>query len=274
MVQIWRYANGFAIDMGDFSERILGMVVFTGMMSPDAYEVFYDYYEAGKDKRLILAFMKFIAYKHLVHGWLIPDQMFHCFYREVQVQDNLFCLVASLKYLSQKRELSIEEARFADYNINKLYDRRIVFPFYRDFYGKFALPIHILDECYVEYITNPEYEVKIHYLISSGYEEGEFITETMRDIFCGIRVKEFVLFQDEMLQYYITEVRPEGEVLTKSVSLSFDETMDNERTSSRYHMLNLMMIAQEMKEEGTLVDMMKEYVQIKECTNILFNTLE
>ncbi|MCD7825808.1 MAG: DUF5717 family protein [Clostridiaceae bacterium] len=274
MVQLWRYAKGFEIDTEDFAERVLGQILFTGEMSPDAYGIFFAYYEKGKDKRLILGFIKFIAYHCLVHGWLIPNEMYSCFYREAQVQDNLFCLIASLKYLSQKKELTPEEIRFADYNINKLYEKKIVFPFYRDFYGKFALPIHILDQYYVEYTANPEYEVKIHYLISSGYEEGEYVTETMRDIFYGIRVKEFVLFQDETLQYYISESRPEGEVITKSVSVGFDETMDNERTSSRYHMLNLMMIAQEMKEEGTLVDMMKEYVQLQESVDLLFEKID
>lgn len=274
MVQIWKYAKGFSIETADFSERILGQIVFAEEMSPDAYEVFYDYYEVGKDKRLIWAFMKFISYKYLVHNWLLPKKVFQYFYREVQLQENIFCLIAVLKYMSQKKELTQEEVQFADYNINKLYEKKMIFPFFRDFYGKLSLPVHILDEYYVEYTANPEYEVKIHYLISSGYETGEYVTETMRDIFSGIRVKEFVLFQDEILQYYISEIRPEGEVITKSVSVRFDETMDNERTSSRYHMLNLMMIAQEMNEEGTLIDLMKEYVEMKESVNMLFRPLE
>lgn len=274
MLQIWRYARGFSIETEDFAERILGQIIFTEEMCPDAYEVFYEYYESGKDKMLIWAFIKFISYKYLVHNWMLPSKIFDYFYKEVQIQENLFCLIAVLKFLSQQKELADEEIQFVDYNINKLYEKKMVFPFYRDFYGKVSLPVHILDEYYVEYTANPEYEVKIHYLISSGYEKGEYVTETMRDIFCGIRVKEFVLFQDEILQYYISEVRPEGEVITKSVSVSFDETMDNERTSSRYHMLNLMMIAQEMNEEGTLLDLMKEYAELQENVNILFKPLE
>lgn len=273
MVQIWKYANGFSIKMADFSERILGQGIFSEEISPEAYEVFYDYYENGKDKRLLLAFMKFIAYKYLVHNWVVPDKVFSYFYKEVQMQDNIFCLVAVLKHLSQKKELTKEEIQFADYNINKLYEQKMVFPFFREFYGKVSLPVHILDEYYVEYITNPEYEVKIHYSISSSYETGEYITETMRDIFCGIRVKEFVLFQDEVLQYYISEMRPEGEKVMEEVSVNFDETMDHDRAGSRYHMLNMMMIAQEMNEEGTLIDLMKEYVELKECVNILFKGL-
>lgn len=274
MVQIWRYARGFSVETGDFTERILGQILFTGEMLPDAYEVFYAYYENGEDKRLILAFLKFLAYHYMVREWMLPSQVFEYFYRDVQVQDNIFCLVAALRYMSQKSELTDEEKKFADYHVNKLYEQKKIFPFFRDFYGKLSLPIHILDEHYVSYTADPEYEVKIHYLISSGYEKGEYVTETMRDVFYGIRVKEFVLFQDEMLQYYISELRPEGEVITKSVSVKFDETMDNERTSSRYHMLNLMMIAQEMNEENTLIDMMKEYVENRECVNALFKPVE
>lgn len=273
MVQIWKYAKGFSIETEDFAERILAQVVFTEEIAPDAFEVFYDYYTLCKDKRLVWAFMKFIAYKYLVHGWVLPNKVFPYFYKEVQVQDNVFCLIAVLKFLSQSKELTEEETKFVDYHVNKLYDKKMVFPFFRDFYGKISLPVHILDEYYVEYTANPEYEVRIHYLISSGYEKGEYVTETMRDIFCGIRVREFVLFQDEILQYYISEVRPEGEVITKSASVSFDETMDNERTSSRYHLLNLMMIAQEMNEEGTLIDLMKEYVEINESVGMLFEPL-
>ncbi|MBR1741675.1 MAG: hypothetical protein IJ733_07340 [Lachnospiraceae bacterium] len=274
MTGIWRYANGFQIETDNFAERILGQVIFTEEMTSDVYEVFYQYYEIGKDKYLILAFMKFIAYKYLIHGWILPSRMFDYFYKEVQVQENLFCLIAVLKFLSQKPGPSEEEIAFADYHLNKLYEKKIIFPFFRDFYGKLTLPIHILDEYYVEYIANPDYEVRIHYLISSGYEKGEYRTETMRDVFQGIHVKEFVLFQDEILQYYISEVRPEGEVITKSVSVNFDETMDKERTSSRYHMLNLMMIAQEMNEETTLAEMMKEYVEQQESVQILFQPLE
>lgn len=274
MVKIWHFAKGFSVETGDFAERILGQILFTEEMLPDAYDVFYEYYESGGDKRLILAFMKFVAYNYMVPGWMIPSRMFGYFYRDVQVQENNFCLIATLKYLSQKAELSEEEKQFADYHVNKLYDQKKIFPFFRDFYGKLSLPIHILDEYYVSYTADPRYEVKIHYLISSGYEKGEYVTETMRDMFQGIRVKEFVLFQDEILQYYISELRPEGEVITKSASVKFDETMDNERTSSRYHMLNLMMIAQEMNEENTLIDMMREYVESRECVNTLFKPVE
>jgi len=274
MAQVWKYAEGFAIETEGFAERILGQIIFTGEMVPEAYDIFYHYQESGEDRNLSLAFMNFIAYHYLVHGWEVPDKMFPYFYREVQIQENICCLAAVLKHFSQKDAISEDEAQFADYNINKLYKKRMVFPFFRDFYGKIPLPMHILDEYYVEYTADPACEVKIRYIISSGYEPGNYETETMRDIFGGIRVKEFVIFQDETLRYDIIEVRPEGETVTKSVSINFGEAMDNGRTSSRCHMLNLMMMAQEMKEESTLIDLMKEYVEQKESVRLLFQPIE
>lgn len=275
--QVWQAACGFEIGCKDFEERIIAQMVFTEEVAPEAYKIFYSYAEGGSNKRLIKAFLKMTAYKYLIKNWLIPNNMFKYFYDEVHAQENLPCMIAVLKYLSRKKSLTEEEIYFADYNLNVLYEKNIVFPFFKDFYGKFTLPIHIMDEHYVEYTAPPDCEVKIHYLITSGQDKNvtdeEFTTETMRNVFEGIRVKEFVLFQDELLQYYISEVSSEGEKITRSMSVHFDESMDNTRENSRYHTLNTMMIAKEMHDDATLIDLMQEYAKERENVKHLFKPL-
>ncbi|MFG6328657.1 MAG: hypothetical protein K1W06_04175 [Lachnospiraceae bacterium] len=277
--KVWQAARGFGIECKDFEERIIAQMVFTEEISPEAYNIFYSYYEGGDNKRLVKAFLKVIAYKYLIKNWLIPNDMFKYFYNEVRTQENMICLIAVLKYLSQKKKLTEEETSFADYNVNMLYEKNIVFSFFKDFIGKFSLPIHIMDAQYVEYIAEPGCEVKIHYLISQGQkiqssDSGEeFITETMRDVFEGIRVKEFVLFQDELLQYYISETDGNGERITRSVSVHFDESMDDAREGSRYHTLNTMMIAKEMHDDATLIDLMEEYARERENVKRLFKPI-
>ena len=220
------------------------------------------------------------AHKYMVNNWIIPNKMFEFFYSEVRAQENITCLIAVLKYLSQQPELSKEETEFVDYNVNNLYEKGLVFPFFKDFYGKISLPVHIMDEHYVEYIADPECEVEISYFISStkddigaDYKECRFVTETMKEVYEGIRVKEFVLFQDELLQYYISEIHKDGEKITISRSVHFDESMDNMRVSSKYHNLNTMMIAREMGDDTTLVDMMKEYAKEQQAVKNLFKPL-
>lgn len=276
--RIWTAARGFGIECGSFEERIIAQMVFTEEISAKGFEVFYHYYESGDNKRLIKAFLNLTAYKYLICNWVIPDKMYGYYYDEVRTQENMYCLIAELKYLSQKECLTEEERSFADYNVNMLYAKNIIFSFYKDFYGKFALPVHIMDGCYVEYIADPECETNIHYLISSNQKSSKpdekFVTETMRNVFGGIRVKEFILFQDELLQYYISETDDTGEKITRSQSVRFDESIYNAGDNSRYHTLNTMMIAKQMHDDVTLIDLMEEYAKERANVKQLFKPLD
>lgn len=275
MVQAWRAAAGFGIDVSDFSERILAQIVFTEEMIPEAYEIFYKYYEKGLNKKLIRAFLKMTAYKHLVKGWMVPEEVFEYFYREVRVEENRSCLLAALRHMSQKKMLTGEETVFADYNIHQLYEKNIVLGFYKDFYGKVSLPDRILKEQYVEYIANPESEVKIHYQVVSEGKQAEYITESMKNVFEGIYVKNFILFQDEVLQYYISELTSDGEEKTsETVRLHYEEKVSDEDGGNWYHMLNKMMMEQESGDAPALIHVMQEYIEKKETMKQLMKPLK
>lgn len=274
MIQIWAEAQRTDLDTLQFQERLLAQAVFSGEILPEVFDIFYYYQEQGSNKRLLLAFKKLMAYEYLLKQRQLPIEMFGYYFRDVQIQENIPCLIAVLKYFSTCDKLSEEEVNFADYHLMKLYDQKIVFPFYQNFYGKFPLPIHIMDERYIEYIADPSYEVTIHYrILSSDGSTGKFKVEKMRDVFEGIRVKEFVLFQDEILEYYVTEHRPGDEIKGPVRQIRMMESMDKARASSRYHTLNLMMIAQEMQDDITLIDLMEEYAKEREMAKEVFKPM-
>lgn len=274
MVQIWAEAQRANLETLSFQERLLAQAVFSGEMVPEVFDIFYYYQEQGTNKQLLLAFKKWMAYEYLLKNRALPVEMFGYYFRDVQIQENIPCLIAVLKYFSTCANLSEEEINFADYHLMKLYDNKIVFPFYQDFYGKFPLPTHIMDERYIEYIADPAYEVTIHYrVLASDGMSGKFRVEKMRDVFEGIRVKEFVLFQDEILEYYVTEHRPGEEVKSPVGQITMVESMDKARSSSRYHTLNLMMIAQEMHDDITLIDLMEEYAKDREMAKEVFRPM-
>ncbi|MDE6851558.1 MAG: hypothetical protein K2J67_03600, partial [Lachnospiraceae bacterium] len=274
MVQIWAEAQRASLDTLPFQERLLAQAVFSGEMVPEVFDIFYYYQEQGTNKHLLLAFKKWMAYEYLLKNRTLPVEMFGYYFRDVQIQENIPCLIAVLKYFSTCANLSEEEVNFADYHLMKLYDNKIVFPFYQDFYGKFPLPTHIMDERYIEYVADPAYEVTIHYrVLATDGMTGKFKAEKMRDVFEGIRVKEFVLFQDEILEYYVTEHRPGEEVKSPVEQITMVESMDKARASSRYHTLNLMMIAQEMHDDITLIDLMEEYAKDREMAKEVFQPM-
>lgn len=275
MVQIWKAADGFGIDVLEFSERILAQIVFTEEMISEGYEVFYRYYDKGFNKKLIRAFLKMLAYKYLVKGWVIPEEMFSYFYKDVRVEENRPCLLAALCHMSQKKQLTGEETVFVDYNIHQLCEKNIVFCFYKNFYGKVSLPEQVLQEQYIEYTASPESKVKIQYRLVSGGNKGEYITESMQDVFEGIRVKTVVLFQDEILQYRIIETGTDGkEKKTGTLQIRYEERVPGDGNGSWYHMLNQMMIYRENGEEAALIGAMQEYAEKKEIVKQLMKPLK
>ena len=101
----------------------------------------------------------------------------------------------------------------------------------------------------------------LHYILENGQDADEtYHTEEMRNMFGGVFTREFILFFGENLQYYITEEQNGKEVLTASDSLSVSDTSDT-RIESRYTMLNDMVVSRTVKDENTLLDIMREYVE-------------
>jgi hypothetical protein len=274
MVQIWKAAAGFGMDVVVFSERILAHVLFTENMINEVYPVFYYYEEKGNNKKLVRAFLKRTAYAYLVHGQDVPEEIFAYFYKHVQVEENRPCLLAVLRHMSEKPQLTGGETVFADYNIHQLYEKNCILKFFQNFRDKVALPDRILKEQYVEYTTDPEHQVTIQYRYLSGDRQGEWMTETMWDVFEGIREKGFLLFQDETLEYTITETTSSGEVhKSPSQQLGYEDRMEHVEGYNSYRMLNKMMSGEQHKEMGQLLGLMKQYSRVRETARQLIKPL-
>lgn len=272
MIQIWKVADGFGIDALAFAERILAQIVFVEEMVPEGYEVFYRYYEQGFNKKLNRAFLKMLAYQHLVKGQAVPEKIFDYFYRDVRVEENLPCLLAALRYMSRKEVLTGQESIFADYNIHQLCEKNIVLDFFKDFYGKISLPERILQEQCIEYTAAPESKVRIEYRIVSKETAGEYISETMQNVFEGIRVKTIVLFQDEVLQYRIVETGKDGrKKKTETKQLPCPTGISS--NGSWFHMMNQMMVYRENKDDTALVNLMQKYAEKRELVKLLMKPM-
>ena len=187
--------------------------------------------------------------------------------RELNYEENDICLLAWLKYNSNNTDLAENDLNFISYNIDRLDQQGIVLPFFKDYKHIIKLPRRITERYYVEYKTNPKKQVFLHYRMLNNNENGEYITERMANTFLGIHVKEFVLFYNEELQYYITEEQ-EDEVNT-SESFVIRNKADDMLDNSKYNRINKMLIALESEDMTELLDMMEDYIEtehiIREC---------
>lgn len=265
MLAIWKACNEAHIECTEFEERLLGQILFAESYSMDCAKVFESYYEKGTDKRLIKAFLKYNAYKYLVRDRVVPQEIFDIMARELSLDKNEMCALAMLKYYSTLESLDKNQEVFSEYYINYFSGKNIVLPFFKNFMGKVELPGYISDKYYVEYKADPAINISIHYQID---DDAEFVVEQMKDVYMGIRVKEFMLFYGDTLQYYVSEESIAGDKITESFNISITDNNDDDK--SRFGKINTMLMAREMKDESTVVDMMKDMVEQDYLAHNLF----
>ncbi|MGB4661354.1 MAG: DUF5717 family protein, partial [Mobilitalea sp.] len=259
MFVLWKAAKGFELETHDIEERLLMQMLFAESYIEDSFHVFSDYYKNVTNHNLVLAFLTFYAYKYLMHDRAINSELFAIIRRELNYEENDICHLAWLKHNASNKKLAESEISFAELGIDYFVKKDIILDFFQDYKKILHLPARILDKCFLFYKTDPNREVYIHYSLLKSKEQ-EYITEKMKNVFMGIRSKEFVLFYHESLQYYITEEIGEENIITESSDLQY-ECEPPEEDESKYSQINLMLMALEMKEENTLLDMMENYIK-------------
>ena len=157
------------------------------------------------DKRLVKSFYCYYSFRYLYYNNGGNDELFAMMLAEAQEDDLEIGRMALLKWMSRRESINDAEKALCEEWIRDFYVQGIVLPFFKDLGSKVELPFGIRQRYYVEYHANPKKRVTIHYATGSL---GTMTEERMPHMYKGIFVKEFILFQDEELFYYITE---EGE---------------------------------------------------------------
>jgi hypothetical protein len=276
MFELWKAAVAFEVSTITLEERLLAQMLFSDSYVVNSFSVFLQYYNKGANHKLIKGFLSYNAYKYLVKERVIQPELFDIMKREVAYEENEICMLALLKELSARESLSEGEVDLIDYNIHKFANKGIVLPFFKEFRNKVSLPPKLMNKCYVEYITNPKHKVLIHYRMDykdKTDDKEEFITEEMKDIYMGIRVKDFILFHNESIQYYVTEEDTQGQVtITESVTIRLEHNLQVDE-ESKYNQINFMLSAITMQDETSLMDSLSNYVKNNYVISKLFKPL-
>ncbi len=272
MYDIWKAGKEFDINCTQLEERLLGQLLFTENNLQYANKVFLSYYEHAGNPLLVRGFLTYTAFKYLLNDRVLEQEVFDLFKKESVYEENETTMLALLKYYSQEQNLTEEEIAFIDYNLHKFIDKGIILPFYQAFKDRITIPFGIAKQYYVEYISDPKNIVKIHYRIEQENGEDDFITEVMTNMYYGIHIKGFLLFYNQVLQYYITEEYEGEETITESFHLKMESKVDD-KCENKYGLINLMLMAREMKDEKTLLELMKQYIKTEYAENNLFKPL-
>lgn len=267
MYRVWQCAMGMQLPTDRLEERLLGQIMFAGSYMPEAYQVFLSYRKKKGNLKLMRAYLSQTAYRCFLLGCELPEELLAQMIEEAE-EDNEICRLAVLRHIAEKEAPEEEELRFAEQSMRMFAEKGMIFPFFTEFEGKAELPPCMSDKLYVEYQTDPKSRVMISYLFD-GAGEDRFIKEEMRHVGYGIFVKEFILFYEEVLQYYITEERNGESQITESFYRTLDAVKVHDETT-KYGQINLILTAQDMKDEKTTMDMLENYYRMEYTVNRLF----
>ena len=267
MYRLWQCAMTLELQTERLEERLLGQILFAGSFVPEAYQVFLSYRKKKGNLKLIRAYLSQAAHRCFLNGCELQEELLVQMWEEAQ-EGNEICCLAVLKYLAEQEILTEPQVRFAEQSMRLFAARGMIFPFFTEFEGKAELPPCMADKIYVEYRTDPKSKVMISYMFD-GEGEGRFEKEEMRHIGYGVFVKEFILFYEEVLQYYISEERDGEAQITESFYRKLDAVKVHDE-ATKYGQINLILTAQDMKDEKTTMDMLEAYYRREYTVNRLF----
>ncbi|WP_276929517.1 DUF5717 family protein [Herbinix luporum] len=267
MIKLWRGSKNFEIDTYELEERVLAQALFSENTLKEIFGVFLEYYPKAKNHLLVRSFLTYYSYKYLVHDLEIHKEIFSIIRREQNYEENNISLLAWLKYSSNNTEFTEDDMTFISYNIDRFERQGLILPFFKKYKNVIKLSCKITDRFYVEYRANPNSQVFIHYRLLTDNAKDKYITERMSHMLMGICVKDFILFYNEELEYYITEETEDEIHKSETFRLRYED--DGQIEDSKYNRINMMLNALENHRDTELLDMMADYIEteyiIREC---------
>lgn len=272
---LWRAAVEFEVECDRLIEKLMIQLLYTRTTIGEKEELFEQYIRNGANTKVELAFLSYHAYEYfakerLLGGYII-DHLVRNYKRGEELNDA--CKLAMLKYYSEVKGYGEAVKDMLTEFLLYFLHKNIFFKFFMAFDGILPELQMYDDKTVIEYRTDPEHKVMLHYIIESPENaEDEYHTEEMLNMYGGIFSREFILFFGENLQYYITEEAGGSEKLTASDSVTISDAVSKDM-ASRYCLINDMVVSKTLQDDSTLIKLMEEYVEADSFTEKVFTVL-
>lgn len=268
LIEIWKAAKEFEIDCKELEEQIVCQSLFSETNRPEIIQVFYEYNKReDKDKMVVRAYLSYRAYSYLLKEEEVEASLKAEMKRFTHENNCNIVNLAYLKLLSQKEKLTEEEAEYAEIQVQHFVKQNISLSYFQAFKKYFLLPCEIANKYFIEYHCNADRKVILHYALNSEH----FTQSVMKNCFQGMFVSTLVLFHGDKLTYYITEHCDDYEKRTEITTIIYEDDMSE--LDSEYSLLNALLIAKEMQDSSTVLELMKQYMSAKTIISEQFKML-
>ena len=250
-------------------------MLFTG--ETDRIDQVFDWYAAGKktSENVVRAYFTMRSAEYFLKGTPTRDRVFAYLEGAVHGMEErsripTIYLMALTRYYSTLKVLDEERKSLCGSMVELLMEEGRIFAYFHDLGRLIDMPDSIMDKVIVEYRgsreSRPELELRIL------PEDEEYSFGELKKVYPGVFTCQKVLFEGEILEYRVYELRDGKRTLAGEGSLSCDTEL-KKKEGSRFASLNEMGLCLSLKEEDALKEKMKNYLTDGAVMEALFDLM-
>lgn len=249
----------------DFNERLLAQVLFTGASQTEYEDIYLDYFENGKNRMLVKAYLSQLAYQYVVERAELSEPLFVKIEREAMYEKDMVMVLAALRYYRTDSSFASKQKEFVELNLEKYASEGIVLAFMKDYIGRVAVPYEIENSVLIQYYSGTDKGV----FLCEEKEPGEYEPMPMRQVFPGVYVYEMLLFEGEERRCYIYE-----EELDEKTDIMAVRRPDSAGgTPGLFRIVNQMIMAKNQGDKSGFNNMRRRYEGARYAADNLFTIL-
>ena len=273
MKSLWQAGREYGLETINLEKKILSLILFMHQGSENSELIYRSYRRSLGSRRICQAYVIWRCYEYLVKGSPVLEVVFDDCLTDYEKGGKLpdVCALALLQYLSRLPEYTKEQREAALSLLEQYSQRGIRFAFFKRFPYDMRKDLGCEDRVFCEAVASPKSTVKLFY--RTRYENAPFTEIQMKDVFEGIRVKEFVLFEGEQLECYTEETKEDRSRVVSSHRFLKAGSVPGELQMSRYGRITRMAKKLEDGDEEAFREELKEYRQLDSLTKEIFTLL-
>lgn len=246
----------------DFSERLLAQVLFTGTEQTEYEDIYLQYFENGKNRMLVKAFLAQLAYDYIVERVELSESLFVKIEKEAMYEKDPVMVLATLRYYRGEMNFASKQKEFVELNLEKYASEGVIFAFMKDYIGKVRVPYEIENTVLIQYYSGTDKGV----FLCRERDPGEYEPIPMRQVFPGVYIYEMLLFEGEERKCYIYE----EELDEKTDIMSVRRPESAGETPGFFQMVNRMITAKNAGEQKQFEELRRRYESDRYAAEQLF----
>ncbi len=250
--RLWTALKNFQLDTYRLEERLLLLSMYVRRIPDHSDQILESYLLQQGKESISVAFLTYLSFCWFLQGQELPEGIFTCLsmlYDRKWKLDTV-CALSLLKHYAQKADLTSHQEEQAKGLLDTCLNQGLRFEFYQQLPSQLIQACQVEDKVFVEEHFPRGSRVVIHYCLQrEGGEETEWISQPMKEMYRGIFSREFLLFYDERLVYYLTLEQEGDRRKTETYQLSLMDLDTSGR--SRYKLLNKILASRKLgNQEG------------------------